>query len=74
MKVKVKLFATLQKNRFKTKELEYKDGTTVAEVCRMLDIPRNKVSIIFINNTHADDNKILEEGDELALFPPIGGG
>ena len=74
MKVKVKLFATLQKNRFKTNEGEYNEGATVAEVCRSLDIPRNKVSIIFVNNTHADFSRILKEGDELALFPPIGGG
>ena len=74
MKVKVKLYATLQKNRFKTRELEYEECVTVSEVCRLLDIPRNKVSIIFVNNTHADPNRILEEGDELALFPPIGGG
>lgn len=74
MKVKVKLFATLQKNRFKTSELEYDDDVTIAEVCRSLDIPRNKVSIMFVNNTHADHNRILKEGDELALFPPIGGG
>jgi sulfur carrier protein len=74
MKVKVKLFATLQKGRFKTRELEYENGITVAEVCRLLDIPRNKVAIIFINNTHADHKRVLKEGDELALFPPIGGG
>jgi sulfur carrier protein len=74
MKVKVKLFATLQKNRFKVSEMEYEEGVTVSEVCHLLGIPRNKVSIIFVNNTHADHNRILEEGDELALFPPIGGG
>ena len=74
MKVKVKLFATLQKNRFKTEEGEYNEGVTVADVCRLLDIPRNKVSIVFVNNTHADYNRTLKEGDELALFPPIGGG
>ena len=74
MKVRVKLFATLQKGRFKTSEMEYDQGVTVAEVCRELDIPRNKVSIIFVNNTHADHERILQDNDELALFPPIGGG
>jgi len=74
MKVKVKLFATLQKDRFKMRELEFDESITVAEVCRKLGIPRKKVSIIFVNNTHAGHDRPLEEGDELALFPPIGGG
>ena len=74
MKVRVKLFATLQRNRFKTSVMEYEEGITVAEVCRLLDIPKNKFSIIFINNTHADHDRILRDNDELALFPPIGGG
>jgi sulfur carrier protein len=74
MRVKVKLFATLQRNRFKTNEQEYEEGITVSDVCSLLDIPKNKVSIIFVNNKHADHSRILEEGDELALFPPIGGG
>jgi len=74
MKVRVKLFATLQKGRFKTSEMEYDERITVAEICRILGIPRNKVSIIFVNNTHADHDRILQDKDELALFPPIGGG
>jgi molybdopterin synthase sulfur carrier subunit len=74
MKVRVKLFATLQRGRFKTSVQEYEEGITVAEVCRTLGISMNKVSIIFINNTHADHDRILQENDELALFPPIGGG
>jgi len=74
MKVRVKLFATLQKGRFKTSEMEQDEGITVAEVCRILGIPMNKVSIIFVNNTHADHDRILQKNDELALFPPIGGG
>jgi len=74
MKVKVKLFATLRKGRFNTSIEEYDEGITVAEVCRKLGIPRNKVAIIFVNNTHAGRDRILQENDELALFPPIGGG
>ncbi len=74
MKVRVKLFATLQKGRFKMSEMEYDEGTTVAEICRAIGIPKNKISIIFVNNTHADQDRILQENDELALFPPIGGG
>ena len=74
MKVKVKLFATLRNERFNTSVEEYDEGITVAEVCRKLGIPGNKVAIIFVNNTHAGRDRILQENDELALFPPIGGG
>ncbi|MBA7542838.1 hypothetical protein ES705_35162 [subsurface metagenome] len=74
MKIKIKLFASLRKGRFDLENQEYAQGITVGMVIDKLNIPENKVSIIFVNNRHADLKYELNHGDVLALFPPVGGG
>jgi molybdopterin synthase sulfur carrier subunit len=49
-------------------------GTSIAELLEQLKIPANDPKIIFVNGTHADANRILNDGDRLAVFPPIAGG
>ncbi|MEW5819801.1 MAG: MoaD/ThiS family protein [Cyanobacteriota bacterium] len=74
MIIKIKLFATLQNNRFEINNFECSTETTVAEIINMLNIPERDIAIIFINNKHAEFNTILKNNDTLALFPPVGGG
>ena len=74
MKLRVKLFATLREGRFEERTEQFARGTTVADVIASLDIPDREVKIIFVNSRHAARDRMLEEGDTLALFPPIGGG
>lgn len=64
----------MQDGRFKVTDRVYDEGVSVGHVCRDLNIPTTKISIIFVNNRHADMDRILREKDEIALFPPIGGG
>ncbi len=55
--------------------LEGGGGRTVAEVMADLRIPLASVSITLVNGRHVkDQDYVLEEGDELTLLPPIGGG
>ncbi|HNX25372.1 MAG TPA: MoaD/ThiS family protein [Spirochaetota bacterium] len=74
MKVKVKLFATLRKDRFEGKEFEIDDGKDVDYLLNMFNLKREDVTIIFINGIHADYDTLLKESDDIAFFPPIGGG
>jgi molybdopterin synthase sulfur carrier subunit len=74
MNVTVKLFATLRKGRFDIRELELPEGTRTIDAIGMLGVPDSEVALIFINNLHAGLDTVLERGDTLALFPPIGGG
>jgi molybdopterin converting factor small subunit len=74
MKIKIKLFASLRKDRFDLETQEYAQGTTVGMVIDKLNIPENKASIIFVNNRHTDLKRELADMDVLALFPPVGGG
>lgn len=74
MKVKVKLFATLRQDRFSEQDFEFSEGSDVDSVLKMLNLERDDVPIIFINGRHADFNSVIKEKDEVALFPPVGGG
>jgi molybdopterin converting factor small subunit len=74
MKIRVKLFATLRRGRFDDRVVDLPRGATVAEVIASLNIPDKEVKIIFVNSRHAVRDRKLEDGDTLALFPPIGGG
>jgi sulfur carrier protein len=74
MKVKVKLFATLRDNRFAEEEFEINNGLVVDYLFKKFDLKHEEVPIIFINGRHADFNTLLNDGDDIAFFPPIGGG
>ncbi|HPP06352.1 MAG TPA: MoaD/ThiS family protein [Syntrophorhabdaceae bacterium] len=74
MVVNVKLFATLRKDRFSEKIYEIHEGTTVGELIKELELPHEQISIIFVNGRHAKLETVLNDKDEVALFPPIGGG
>lgn len=74
MKVTVKLFATLQKNRFEEREFALEEATEVKAVLEALGISKEEATIIFINGIHADWHSVLHDGDVLSVFPPIGGG
>jgi sulfur-carrier protein len=54
--------------------MEVSAGTTVEGLVDRIGLPRNEVTLIFIDGKHADFNQIIGEGDTVALFPPVGGG
>lgn len=74
MRVKVKLFATFRKGRFKEEFFDYPEGTKVKDVIDMLKIPLKELGIIFINGKDASLDTELKEGDVLSIFPLVGGG
>lgn len=76
MKITVKLFAFLRQARFKIRDLNFPEGTTVGEVLDDLAISRQEmeIGIIFINGKRAEFNTVLQEDDILAVFPPVAGG
>lgn len=79
MRLTVKLFATLDKFRpdaagGKPFELQVHDGATVQEVIGMLGLPDDVVRVVFVNGRARPRDWTLSDGDELGIFPPIGGG
>jgi len=74
MKVKVKLFASLRTLGPDEQALELPDGATIDDVVHILKIPETIRLLKIVNGEHRPANHVLNEGDELALFPPIAGG
>jgi molybdopterin converting factor small subunit len=46
----------------------------VQELIRSLQLPADAVKLIFVNGRKQDTTYVLEPGDRLGLFPPVGGG
>ena len=74
MQLNVKLFAFFRDNRFKQKLADYPEGTTVEDIIRSLGIKPDEVGVTMINSRHCTLQQIPAEGDQLAIFPVIGGG
>ncbi len=73
-KFTVKLFAYFRDNRFKQKECEYPAGTTVLDIIHDLEIAPDEVGVLMINSRHCQEHAEPVTGDNLAIFPKVGGG
>jgi len=49
------------------------DGTTIADLISSLGLP-DEPRIVFVNGKHAEEPDTLNDGDRLAIFPPVAGG
>ncbi len=74
VRVTIRLFATLREGRFDEETRDVIPGTTAAQLMRELAIPEDAVTLVFVNGRHRSADLPLNEGDEVGLFPPIGGG
>lgn len=74
IKVRFKLFATLREGREKVMDLEIEEGTVIQELFDRYGIDGGKVAICIVNGRDADYDRVLQDGDTLSLFPPVGGG
>ncbi|MEW5722494.1 MAG: MoaD/ThiS family protein [Thermodesulfobacteriota bacterium] len=52
----------------------HRPGRTVAEVLGDLGLPVEKVKVLMVNGLSSSPGRILEDGDRVAVFPPVGGG
>ncbi len=74
MKITVKLFAFFRDNRFKIREQEIGEGTTVGDIVDGLGIDRKEVGVLMLNSRHTEFAVRPAPDDILAIFPVIGGG
>lgn len=74
MKLNIKLFATFREGRFEIAEHEYAEGTTVEQIVDQLRLPREKLGILMVNSRHVQLERVMTEGETLAIFPLVGGG
>ena len=74
MKVELNLYASLARSVPRTGPMEIDGETTILGLLRRLDVPMEKVKIIFLNGIHASGIETLREGDRVGVFPPVAGG
>jgi sulfur-carrier protein len=74
MKVELNLYASLARYVPRTGPMEIDGETTILGLLRRLDVPMEKVKIIFLNGIHASGQESLKDGDRIGVFPPVAGG
>lgn len=74
LRIVIKLFASLRIGRFKAEERSMPEGSTVLDALNLLEIRLLQVSIVRVNGKAVADDYELKDSDQLALFPPMGGG
>jgi molybdopterin synthase sulfur carrier subunit len=79
MHVYVKLFATLRRYVESAVygvpfEVDLTEGATIADLIQHLNLPAEQVKLAFVNARARPEDWRLEPGDEVGIFPPVGGG
>jgi molybdopterin converting factor subunit 1 len=81
MTIRVKLFAAMSELAGSdTAEVELPDGATVAdlrrEVSKQLPLARTLLmrSGVAVNHDFAENDRVLQPNDEVAVIPPVSGG
>jgi len=72
--IEVRLFATFRENRQKILFLQAEDYKNTRAIIEKLGIPEEEVAILLINGRHSNLHTPVNDGDIIALFPPVGGG
>ena len=50
------------------------EWTTVDGLIRKLELPSDEVKLVFVNFLAREREHVLCDGDEVGIFPPVGGG
>jgi len=77
--IEVRLFASLRQyqpsmDSRQGATLQVAEGTTLAELTSLLQVPSAEVKQFFVNGRRQELGYVLQAGDRVALFPPIAGG
>jgi sulfur carrier protein ThiS len=79
LEVEVRVFSGLEKfvpeaGLGKVLTVQVPEEATGKDLIEQLQIPAGQIFTMFINGRHAFPEQVLQPGDRVALFPPIGGG
>jgi sulfur-carrier protein len=80
MQIRVKLFATL--SRYAPVDglagtpffMEVQEDTKLGDLAELLKFPADLVKVSFVNGIIQPPDWGLKPGDDVGIFPPIGGG
>ena len=79
VKVHIKLYATLAKYAggsimHEPIDVEMSEGAMLQDIYERLGIPPDEVKTAFVNSTMQQPDYVLRDGDDVGVFPPVGGG
>lgn len=79
MNIEVKLFYNLAEFlppeiKNKKDSLSLEEGATIKNLLDRLGIPEQMTRVILVNGIRPKDGAKLQEGDVVAIFPPLAGG
>lgn len=79
MRIKVRLSSTLVHYVAAARpgipfEVELAEGATLADLINQLKLPPDEVKVAFVNGRTRPPDFQLQDGNEVGIFPPIGGG
>ena len=80
MKIELSLFASLAQyapdkaGSHGHQILEIAEGSTIMGLLKGLNLPIEKIKMIFLNGLHATGEEVLKDGDRVGVFPPVAGG
>lgn len=79
MKVRLKFFATFRRYlppgmQGSACDVEVPDGTQVNDLLSRFGVPEKESQMILVNGRDAGPNRVLQDGDVVAVFPTVAGG
>lgn len=74
MVVEVRLFATFREGRFKEKQMEFPEGSSLGDLLEHLQITGKEARIMLVNGTAETTDYKLAAHDVISIFPPMAGG
>lgn len=74
MQVRIKCFATLSDHTPADGILALSAGGTVGSALAGIGLAPADVKLVFVNGRHAEMDMVLADGDQLGIFPAVGGG
>ena len=79
MKVRLKLFATFRRylppgTQGSACDVEVPDGTQVSELLSQFGVPGEESPMILVNGRDAAPDRVLQDGNVVAIFPAVAGG
>ncbi|MCL0091886.1 MoaD/ThiS family protein [Dehalococcoidales bacterium] len=75
--VEVRLYASLQKYSLRRDEplvIRLNDKAKLGDLLDELKIPKEEIKVALVNSKWEEENYLLQDGDRIGIFPPIGGG
>jgi len=79
MLVRVKLFTTLADyvpgiTSGEPFDVRIKSGAILSDLINRLKLPQEEAKLLFVNGLVKSPDYVLQNNDEVGIFPPIGGG